>query len=48
MVIEMEVFNMVPAFPMMELFMGLMGRLLLAIGLYYMGKALWITLRSRC
>jgi len=43
----MEVFNMIPAFPIMGLFMGLMGRILLAIGLYYMGKALWLTLRGR-
>lgn len=41
----MEVFNMIPAFPIMELFLGLMIRMLLTIGLYYIGKALWITLR---
>lgn len=43
----MEVLNMVPAFPIMGLFMGLMGRILLAIGLYYMGKAAWLTFRRR-
>lgn len=43
----MEVFNMSPAFPIMGMFMGLMGRFLLAIGLYYLGKATWVTLRRR-
>ena len=43
----MEVLNMTPAFPIMSMFMGLMGRVLLAIGLYYMGKGLWITIRGR-
>ena len=43
----MEVFNMVPAFPIMGLFMGLLGRFLLAVGLYYMGKAMCLTLRGR-
>lgn len=36
---------MTPAFPLMSMFMGLVGRVLLAVGLYYMGKALWYTLR---
>jgi len=43
----MEVLNMTPVFPIMGLLMGLLGRFLLAIGLYYMGKAMWITLRRR-
>lgn len=41
----MDVLNMTPAFPIMGMFMGLLGRVLLAIGLYYIHKAMWITLR---
>jgi len=41
----MEVLNMNPIVPIMGMLMSLIGRLLLAIGLYYMGKALWLTFR---
>ena len=43
----MEILNTIPPFPIMNMFMALMGRVLLAIGLYYMGKGLWLTLRRR-
>lgn len=43
----MEVLNMVPVFPIMGLLMGLLGRFLLAIGLYYLGRSMWTHLRRR-
>ena len=43
----MEVLNMAPAFPIMFQLMGLMGRFLLVISLYYLGKGLWLTIRRR-
>jgi len=43
----MEVLNMVPVLPIMGIMMGLLGRSLLAISLYYLGKAAWLTFRRR-
>ena len=47
----MEVLNMVPFSQMMNIFVGMtlriMGYILLGVGLYYMGKGLWLTIRGR-
>lgn len=40
----MEAMNMIPVFPIMGLLMGLLGRILLAISLCYIGKGLWLWL----
>ena len=43
----MEFLNMVPTFPIMGILVRCMGYLLLALGLYYLGKAAWLTFRRR-
>lgn len=41
----MDVLNMVPTFPIMGMLMGLLGRILLALSFYYLGKGFWLWLK---